>query len=78
MELFICDRKLNISICFHCMIILHCSKIVRLSLFHGFIMKIPNEQELQQIASNHSFDRVHDDFMKIYKKSTSQLYSFFD
>lgn len=41
-------------------------------------MKIPNEQELQQIASNHSFDRVHDDFMKICEKCTSQLYSFFD
>ena len=40
------------------------------------MMKIPNEQELQQFASNHSFDRVYDDFMKIYKQCTTKLYSF--
>ena len=36
-------------------------------------MKIPNKQELQQIAYNHSSDI---DFMNLYKKCTAKPYSF--
>ena len=43
---------------------------------HFFIMKIPNKRELQQIALNHSSDIDFKDFMKIYKKSTAEPYSF--
>ena len=32
-------------------------------MIHYFIMKIPNKRELQQIASNHSFDNDFKDFM---------------
>ena len=39
-------------------------------------MKIPNKRELQQIALNHSSDIDFKDFMKIYKKCTTELYSF--
>ena len=39
-------------------------------------MKIPNKRELQQIASNHSFDIDFKDFMKIYKDYTKGPYSF--
>ena len=39
-------------------------------------MKIPNKRELQQIALNHSSDIDFKDFMKIYKKSTAEPYSF--
>ena len=60
-ELFIRGRKRNISIVF---------------ITHFFIMKIPNKRELQQIALNHSSDIDFQDFMKIYKKYTKELYSF--
>ena len=39
-------------------------------------MKIPNKRDLQQIVSNHSSDIYFKDFMKIYKKCTSEPYSF--
>ena len=39
-------------------------------------MKIPNKRELQQIALNHSSDIDFKYFMKIYKKSTEEAYSF--
>ena len=39
-------------------------------------MKIPNKRQLQQIALNHSSDIDFKDFIKIYKKCTSEPYSF--
>ena len=39
-------------------------------------MKIQNKRELQQIALNHSSDTGFKDFMKIYKKSIAEPYSF--
>ena len=39
-------------------------------------MKIPNKRELQQTVLNHSSDIGFKDFMKIYKKSTTESYSF--
>ena len=51
-------------------------KTIRLNATHDFIMKIPNKRELQQIASNHSFDIEFKDFMKLYKDYTKEPYSF--
>ena len=51
-------------------------KDVRLNSTLFFIMKIPNKRELQQIALNHSSDIDFNDFIKIYKKCTSEPYSF--
>ena len=48
----------------------------RLNSIHYFIMKIPNKQELQQIAFNHSSDIDFRDFINIYKKCTAKPYSF--
>ena len=42
-------------------------KTTRLNVTHYFIMKILNERELQQIASNHSTDIEFKDFIKLYK-----------
>ena len=42
---------------------------------HYFIMKIPNQREHQQIASNHSSDIDFKDFMKLYKDYTKEPYS---
>ena len=39
-------------------------------------MKIPNKKELQQIALNHSSDIDFKDFMKLYKKCSTEPYSF--
>ena len=75
-ELFIRGRKLNISIVFITQSYFKVPKDVRLGSTHFFIMKIPNKRELQQIALNHSSDIDFKDFMKIYKKCTSEPYSF--
>ena len=55
-ELFIRDRKLNISNVFISQSYFKVPKDVRLNSTHFFIMKIPNKRELQQIALNHSSD----------------------
>ena len=72
-ELFIRGRKLNISIVFITQSYFKVPKDVRLNSTHFFIMKIPNKRELQQVALNHSSDI---DFMEIYKKCTTEPYSF--
>ena len=75
-ELFIRGRKLNISIVFITQSYFKVSKDVRLNSTHFFIMKTPNKRELQQIALNHSSDIDFKDFMQIYKKCTTEPYSF--
>ena len=75
-ELFIRGRKLNISIVFITQSYFKVSKDVRLNSTHFFIMQIPNKRELQQIALNHLSDIDFKDFMKIYRKCTSEPYSF--
>ena len=67
-ELFIRGRKLNVSIVFIAQSYLKVPKDVRLNSTRFFIIKIPNERELQQIATNHSSDTDIKDFIKIYKK----------
>ena len=64
-ELFIRERKLNISIVFITQSYFKVSKDVRLNSTYFFIMKIPTERELQQITLNHSSDIDFKDFMKI-------------
>ena len=66
--LFIRDRKLNISIVFITKSYYKVPKEVRLNSTHFFIMKIPNKNELQHIALNHSSGIDFKDIMKIYKK----------
>ena len=39
-------------------------------------MKMPNKQELQQIALNHSRDIEFRDFIKLYKDYTKEPFSF--
>ena len=55
-ELFIRDRKLNISLVFITQSYFKVPKDVRLSTSQYFIAKIPNKRELQQITINHSSD----------------------
>ena len=51
-------------------------KEVRLNSMHFLIMKIHNKRKLRNIAINHSADIDYKDFMKIYRKCTSEPYSF--
>ena len=51
-ELFIRDRKLNISLVFIMQSYFKVPKDVRLNTTHFFITKIPNKRELQQITLN--------------------------
>ena len=41
-----------------------------------FTMKIPNKQEFQQTALNHSSDIDFKDFMNLYKKCIAKAYYF--
>ena len=74
-ELFIRGRKLNISLVFITQSYFKVPKDVRLNTNHFFIAKIPNKKELSTIA-NHSSDINTKDFVNIYRKCTSELYSF--
>ena len=73
-------RKLNISIVFITQSYFKVPKDVRLNSTHFFIRKIPNKRELQQIKFNHALNHSSDidfkDFMNIYKKCTTEPYSF--
>ena len=71
-ELFIRGRKLNISLVFITQSYFKVPKDVRLNTTHFFIVKIPNERELQQIAISHSSDKDFKDFINIYKKCTDK------
>ena len=75
-ELFIRCRKLNISLAFITQSYFFVTKEVRLNSTHYLIMKTQNKRELQNIGTNHSAEIDYKDFMKIYRKCTSELYSF--
>ena len=75
-ELFIRERKINVSLVFITQLYFKVPKDVRLNTTHFFIMKIPSKRELQQIALNYSSDIDFKDFIRIYKKCTDEPYSF--
>ena len=61
--LFFRDSKLNISLAFITHFYFAVPKNIILNCTHYFIMKIPNKEELHQIAFNHSSDI---DFKDLY------------
>ena len=64
-ELFIRERKLNISLIFITQSYFKVPKDVRLNTTHFFFTKTPNKRELQEIAVNHSSDIDPKKFMNI-------------
>ena len=74
--MFIRGRKLNTAIVFITQSYFKVPKDVKLNSTHFFIKKIPNKRELQQIVLNHSSDIDFKEFMNIFKKSTTETYSF--
>ena len=75
-ELFIRCRKLNTSLVSIRQSYFSVRKEARLNSAHYLTMKIYNKRELQKIAINHSADIDYKNFMKIYRKCTSEPYSF--
>ena len=75
-ELFVRGRKLNISPLFFFISqpYFKVFKTTTLNATYHFIIKISNESELQQIASNHSSDTEFKDFVKFYIDHTKKPY----
>ena len=67
-ELFIRSKKLNISLVFIMQFYFTVPKNIRLNSTYYFITKIPNKQEFQQIAVNHSPDIDLKTFINLYKE----------
>ena len=70
-ELFIRERKLNISLALITQSYFTVPKNIRLNSAYYFVVTIPNKKELQEIAFNRSSDIDFQDF--IYKKPYSFL-----
>ena len=66
-EFFIRCKKLNISLVFITQSHFKVPKDVRLNATHFFIMKIPNNGELEQIVHNYSSDTDFNVFMNLCK-----------
>ena len=75
-ELFMRGKKLSISLVFiiRCYFALY--KNIRQNSRQYFVIKIPRQKELKQIAFNHSLDINFQDFMNLYKNCTSNPYYF--
>ena len=73
-ELFLRGRKLNISFIFILQSYFKVLKTIRLNATHYFTIKIPNQRELQLIASDHLSDIDFKD-LKLYKGYTREQYS---
>ena len=75
-ELFIRERKLNISLVFITQSYFAVPKNIRLNSTHYFIMKIPDKRELQQIVFKHLPNIDFQYLIKFYRKYTAKLHSF--
>ena len=76
-ELFIRGRQLKIYLVFITESYFAVQKTISLNSMHYFIIKIPNKQELQQIAFNDSSDIDFKDFMNLDKICTAKPYIIF-
>ena len=76
-ELFIRCRKLNVSLVFVTQSYFKTPKDVRLNSTHYLIIQIHNKRELQNITIDHSADIDYKEFLKIYRNSANEPYSFF-
>ena len=71
-ELFLREKKLNITLVFISQSYFKVPKTIRLNATHCFIMKIPNKRELQEIASNRSYDTDFKDLTKLQNNYTKE------
>ena len=75
-ELFIRERKLNISLAFITQLFFKVPKDVRLNITHFFITKLSSKRELHQSVYNHLPDIDFKDFVHLYINCTAKQYSF--
>ena len=75
-ELFIGDRKLNISLVFITQCYFVKSKNNRPNSTQYFIMKIPSKWKIQQIRFNHLSDRDFRSYINLYKECNTNACSF--
>ena len=75
-ELFIRNRKQNMSLVFTTQSYFAVPIDIRLNFTHYFIMKVPNKRELKQIAFQTLSHVDFQDFINLYKKCTEKVYSF--
>ena len=66
-ELFLRGRKIKISLVFISQSYFKVPKTIRLNATQYLIMKIPNERELQQRASNYSSDALKSKYNTLVK-----------
>ena len=64
-------QEIEYFICVYHTVLFFCSKRSPLNSTYYLIMRIHNKRELKIIA-NHSADIDYNDFMKIYRKCTSE------
>ena len=74
--MFLRGRKLNILLVLISQSYFEVPKTIRLNAAYLFIMKIPNNKKIQQIASNHSCDIGFKTFTKLYKYHIKETYPF--
>ena len=75
-ELFIREKILSISLLFITQSYFAVPINIRLNLIHYFVMKIQSKREFQQVAFNNLSDSDFQDLMNLYKKWTTEPYSF--
>ena len=75
-ELFIRCRNFNTSLVFMTQSNFSVPKVVTLNSTNYLIMKISNRRESRNIAIIHSADIDYKDFMKTYRESTKEPFSF--
>ena len=75
-EIFVRWKKLNISVVFITLSYFSVPKEVRWNSAKYLTLDIHKKRELQNIATNHPADIDYKDFMKIYRKCTSEPHCF--
>ena len=69
-------QEIKYFTCIYHSVLFFCSKRCKIKFDSLFDCENINRKELQNIAINHSAEIHYQDFMKIYRKCTEELYSF--
>ena len=69
-------QEIKYITCIYHIVLFFCSKRTQIKFYTLLNNEHSNKTELQQIAINHSADIHYKDFVKIYRKCTSEPYSF--
>ena len=76
LKIYLLDVENIISLCFLTQSYFSVPKDVRLNCTHYILFRLNNRRELQNIAIDHSADIDYEDFIKIYRICTKELFNF--